>query len=49
MLKKKAASDQAIDGKQSIQGQDDRQLCTRGFSSLTHRFSGILSNRGDEW
>jgi hypothetical protein len=41
MLKKKVASDQAIDGKQTIQGQDYRQSRTRGLSSLTHRFSGI--------
>jgi hypothetical protein len=34
MIKKKAGSDQAIDGKLPIQGQD-LQTCTRDISGLT--------------
>ena len=35
MIKKKEGGDQAIDGKQPIQGRGYRQTCTRGISSLT--------------
>ena len=37
MIKKKEGSDQAVEGKQPIQGQDYRETCTRGISSLTRR------------
>jgi len=35
MIKKKESGDQSIDDKQPIQGQDYRQTCIRGISSLT--------------
>ena len=49
MIKKKKGSDQAIDGKQPIQGQDYRQTCTRGISSLTPSLFGNFIESRDEW